>query len=451
MEYQELVHDFVDGLLDHEKEILLFQELVHNDALRDELKFLYHLKTASHNDVASFAPPEASNNALFKRLGFAVSDESAALIAQQATQHVKEELAKHVTKNAVKIAVITPFFLKLVEALKSATTQLFTQNLSQYSLVAASALFASALTSTVWMVWSGNQTGSVNATTPSSATQTTNTVVSARPSTSTASQENRQKDGREVGQDNKQQNTDARHMMLDNNGNITAKMGGMNGQSGDGFASTRATTLPSASFAALMMPDEYDPKHIMEAGDRPLPALHTEHTKDEQKTPEFLFSVSIRALETLALKPVPSELTGAANILANKAINVSYRLNEEQEIGIEIGAERFYQQFTLSSRQDGRVLETTQYQQNPLLLWVGATFRQQFDEIVYGVKPFVGATVGASQGGGIGRASIGLLYTPLPTVSLLVNVEGATLLYQADNVWYTSPKIGLSYGLVIRF
>lgn len=70
MESEQLINDYVDGLLEPENEPALFLELSSNDELRMKLKHMLAIKNSIITNSSVFAPPVESTDKIFSALGF---------------------------------------------------------------------------------------------------------------------------------------------------------------------------------------------------------------------------------------------------------------------------------------------------------------------------------------------------------------------------------------------
>lgn len=134
-------------------------------------------------------------------------------------------------------------------------------------------------------------------------------------------------------------------------------------------------------------------------------------------------------------------------ILPNTAFSLTIPLAQDHRIGVEMGSESFRQTF---SGFDG--YRTAEWIQTPVLFWLGATyvFEPVSLEFLPGLRPFGNASVGTVFAQGpIARGTVGLAYQPIGPVRFTVGVDGAALMYSFQGSWFTSTKLGLSYGLSI--
>lgn len=134
-------------------------------------------------------------------------------------------------------------------------------------------------------------------------------------------------------------------------------------------------------------------------------------------------------------------------LLPNTAFSLTIPLADDHRFGIEMGSESFRQAF---SGFDG--YRTAEWLQTPVLFWLGATyiFEPMSLEVLPGLRPFGNASVGTVFAQGpIARGTVGLAYQPIGPIRFTVGVDAAALMYSFQGSWFTSTKLGLSYGLTI--
>ena len=134
-------------------------------------------------------------------------------------------------------------------------------------------------------------------------------------------------------------------------------------------------------------------------------------------------------------------------VLPNTAFSLTIPLSNDHRVGVEMGSESFRQTFT---GFDG--YRTAEWLQTPVLFWLGATyiFEPMSLEFLPGLRPFGNASVGTVFAQGpIARGTVGLAYQPIGPIRFTVGVDGAALMYSFQGSWFTSTKLGLSYGLSI--
>ncbi len=134
-------------------------------------------------------------------------------------------------------------------------------------------------------------------------------------------------------------------------------------------------------------------------------------------------------------------------LLPNTAFSLTIPLSADHRVGVEMGSESFRQTF---SGFDG--FRNAEWIQTPVLFWLGATyiFEPTALEFLPGLRPFGTASVGTVFAQGpIARGTVGLAYQPVGPVRFTVGIDGAALMYSFQGSWFSSTKLGLSYGLSI--
>jgi len=132
---------------------------------------------------------------------------------------------------------------------------------------------------------------------------------------------------------------------------------------------------------------------------------------------------------------------------SNFGASIGYSPNRHSMFGIEFANEAYPQVF--DADENGQVV---QYQQYPATFWTGIYYRHIFNQIgSLPLAPFAQGLVGGSEFGPIGRATLGLQYSPAGPLTFLLGFEASALTYSYQSTFYVSPKYGLTYGLAIRF
>ncbi len=159
------------------------------------------------------------------------------------------------------------------------------------------------------------------------------------------------------------------------------------------------------------------------------------------------WNVIVRGL-SLASNPSSSLSSGSGTVPANVALGAFKIIDEHQRIGFEIAQEAFGQEF---SRTTGDSM--FRYQQNPMLMWGAAAYHLASSPIGYlgGIAPFVQADAGATRVGPLARVLGGLSYAVSARFEMFLGAEAAGLWYQYSSTWYSTTKVGYTYGLSVTF
>ncbi len=132
----------------------------------------------------------------------------------------------------------------------------------------------------------------------------------------------------------------------------------------------------------------------------------------------------------------------------NLGLAMIYKLSDHHSVGVEFGSEVFPQVFD-GTRPNGQVVR---YEQQPSSMWAAAVYRYSFDGIgETSFRPILQGSFGGTKYGPLGRAMLGMSYSPVGPLSFILGIEGATMAYQYQQNWFTSSKIGLTYGMAVRF
>jgi len=132
----------------------------------------------------------------------------------------------------------------------------------------------------------------------------------------------------------------------------------------------------------------------------------------------------------------------------NLGLAMIYKLSDHHSVGVEFGSEVFPQVFD-GTRPNGQIVK---YEQQPSSMWAAAVYRYSFDGIgETSFRPMLQGSFGGTKYGPIGRAMVGMTYSPVGPLSFILGIEGATMAYQYQQNWFTSSKIGLTYGMAVRF
>lgn len=146
--------------------------------------------------------------------------------------------------------------------------------------------------------------------------------------------------------------------------------------------------------------------------------------------------------------PAPTVVSQSEPWFRNVNLGLLYALDDHHAIGIEGGREAFSQHF--SGKTDLGL--NVRIEQNPLAYWATAVYQFTGDPLLPHVHPFFQLQAGgAFELGGLGRATLGLSFRPYDRIAVMVGAEGSVLLYRFQRNWFTTNKLGLTYGLTYEF
>lgn len=146
--------------------------------------------------------------------------------------------------------------------------------------------------------------------------------------------------------------------------------------------------------------------------------------------------------------PAPTVVSQSEPWFRNVNLGVMYALDDHHAIGIEGGREPYSQHFSGINDLGLNV----RFEQNPLAYWATAVYQFTGDPLLPHVHPFFQLQAGAAfELGGLGRAAIGFKFRPYDRIAVVVGAEGSMLLYRFQRNWFTTNKVGLTYGLTFEF
>ena len=147
----------------------------------------------------------------------------------------------------------------------------------------------------------------------------------------------------------------------------------------------------------------------------------------------------------------PQVSTTTSPEMSNFALGMFFKTSYPGiRIGMEFGHEPFSQKF--NNTENGMKYS---YEQMPNLWWGGAgvvaDFNYEIDEI-FGARPYGKLFLGASEIGPLGKIGAGFQWFSASWgLGAFLGIEGSLLGYENQGSWYTSEKIGITYGLSIQF
>ena len=120
-----------------------------------------------------------------------------------------------------------------------------------------------------------------------------------------------------------------------------------------------------------------------------------------------------------------------------------YSINDFSTFGLVVGMESFNQDFKTS---DG-----LHYLQSPELIWVAASYRMTFKDVLVShiFYPYAQVSAGGTSVGPIGKLQGGVVLNVFSTVNLNLGAEVGYLFYNVNGNIHNSRKIGFTSGVTI--
>jgi hypothetical protein len=397
--YNERIHQLLDGELDSPGEAVLFGELAENSDLRSEFMQLLAIRTAVQQDRAGLVPPIALTNSVFTGLGITAPLAGAAAGA---------------AGGAVATSWLTKALLPLTAALAAAGLT--------YGLMSSEQRVAN---SEQRVASSEQRVASSEQRTASSEQRTASSEQRV------ASSENMEL-RRLRAEVSRLSEALALAAMTEAEEPAQIQVQDVQVEPAEVPVSTTAIDLTHT----ITLARDTDPRVLMPMKEAPI-------VPEYQDYPSFLVQFSGLASSGLTQVSVAPQ----TSLMENANLAMMYQLSPQHLIGVEVGNESF--PMTFEGMRSGQLIR---YEQQPISTWAGITYRHSFAPIGNSAfTPFAQGLLGGSQFGPLGRLTGGILYSPAGPLSFMLGVEGTSMAYTFQDQWFTSSKLGLTYGMAIRF
>ena len=401
--YNERIHQLLDGELDSPSEAVLFNELAQNSDLRSEFMQLLAIRTAVQQDRAALIPPVALTSSVFADLGLSAP------------------LAGAAAAGAAGGAAASTWFSKALVPL-------------------AAALAAAGIT-----YWSTEQPGRgepvarpdniANARPDNIANARPDNIANARPDNAITHRAENSQDA-EMRRLRAEVSRLREALVLATTAENEEPVQAPVQEIPDDHSEPPARTTPIDLTHTIVLARDTDPRIVTAVREQPIIPAYDDY-------PSFI--VQVRGLASLGLTQV--HVVPQTSIAENANLALMYQLAPQHLIGVEVGNESFPMAFEGS--RNGQLIR---YEQQPISTWAGVTYRHSFAPIGNtAFTPFAQGLLGGSQFGPLGRLTGGIQYSPAGPLSFMLGVEGTSMVYTHQNNWFTSSKLGLTYGMAIRF
>lgn len=474
----EMLHLFADGELDHSHEGQLFSALASDGELRRELREIVTMRSALRNDAFRLLPSEVVHASLFGAV-----DLELGLVKPPAyglVHSVKQFLASGFARVAIPLATTAVGVVIGSGVFSSDTAKNIAEQGGSPSAITAG---ATAKTTTVTTTpplantTSGaNQVpGSVRPITPGAATNDlrnadgahgslreqlaaiapSRAITSARsasrlpesrvrtsPRTSQSLQTRQNPTPLQSGTDGSNNSTAPRVAAV-----VAATDSSEISKAMDHASPTVSTLLPIASAELVPEPTATTRESLNPAESVDFSSVNVDAIRPSLASVYRGFALQVRGFSGTSL-PRESVPTNATPMFDNGSMGLYYIVSANHRFGLEVGQESFSQSF--HGEINGH---PAHYEQNPHTLWYGASYRYQMDRIDFllGIAPTAQITLGGSSLGGVAREFIGIDIAPLEGISLIAGLDAGTLLYRSGGTWFSTQKLGFTYGATVRF
>ncbi|MCX6153919.1 MAG: hypothetical protein NT007_07160 [Candidatus Kapabacteria bacterium] len=139
-------------------------------------------------------------------------------------------------------------------------------------------------------------------------------------------------------------------------------------------------------------------------------------------------------------------------IINNLAINLMYKINDNHSMGIEIGQEDLMQKFH-GKESDGHEYG---YNQAYVAFWTGFSYQytgspvKPYDKY-FDMRPFIHALIAGTRIGPYIKESVGLELFISDNLLFSLGIEHGLLLYKYQENYFSTNKLGLTYGFSVKF
>ncbi len=406
MNYQELIHTYIEGDLSVQEESELFAEMSRNGELRTEFQGQMRLHKLAHSDMASTTVPPDITSSVFDTLGIPLPSTEAVIVST----NTEPTMGKF------------PFIPVIYTALLS-------------SLISVGIMY---------YFMNNNDTSKP----PQRITEVNNRAVQGElPVLSNSGKQydefKKEKNEQQIPhivyrhierETNPSQNSNIVEDTTVINDNIPEQI--KEEVVPDIYISNAQTQLPDIRFSA-------------KNNTAPLVAKHNSLSTLLENSEIQNFSIIVRSMPIARYLPsvdLPNQNIPDIN---NIGIGLHYDLSEDHSLGIEGGRELFSQEFT-------RVLgnQTVIYRQNPSLYWYGIAYRFSASDLSIGdgwLTPYAQGFAGWAQNGPLVKLAGGLRLLPETRVSLFAGLEFSRLYYPVQAVYFSAEKYSFVAGASIRF
>jgi hypothetical protein len=421
MNYEELVHEFLDGALESGKEEQLFLSLSASDDLRTELKQQLAIRNAVRSDIKALTPRAESTLRIFSELGFTMPVPA---------------------PTPAPVPSPVGFWTKFTGFMGKNTSNLITGIASSV----ATAIFMIMLLKS-GIINFGNETDNLKNISKSIP------VIDSRETPITSDLNNSLKENKKTYDTDKIANEPKivyKYIYVKDNiqkADVpeTKPDGKDNTSNNEQLISTLSDFVPSHPNSINTI--DRNRRGFIESNldSRILPELITIY---DISNPEKITHFVIEANGSTYFYDIQERITQSnQQDLSNTSLSLRYKFNEEIQVGFEYRRESFYQKF------EGFETENLYaYEQNPNLESISLNFRYapEFLNFSY-AKPFVQTSLGGTKVGPIGRLMVGTKINFYDNYSLLLSSDYSVLGFSHNKNWFLASKWGMHFGFGIDF
>ena len=424
----EMLNLYIDGELDSTNELSLFSELAKNEELRTEMRELLAIRESVNKDVEAFTPPLSATKAVYTALGFSLpTNVLAPTIATVAGTTLSVILKKiwAPALAAVVATIVTTFVVTSIYDNNEPNNSNIPQIVSKESVTS-----------------NGVDDSNVNQ-------NITNGTTNANDIKSTGYENNRnrvsQKNTNSISTDrtniqNETQLAQTQQLIADNNETTDIK------NTQDELVAV--SLIENSNIIANQNHSNNKLNSATQKNPIASPAILSPIIP-EINSGEKMFCLQLRGLSAFSFPEnnVPSK---TSPFFSNMSLGLLFQKVYGLNIGVEFGQEQFAQQFYNTQNNRKELIK-----QNPMTFWGALAIKGEFDaklEFLGNAQPFTQLSLGYCEQGPLSKIITGLQWHSSDYgYGMNIGIEGALLLYNHQNVLYSTEKIGISYGLFYSF
>lgn len=441
MEYSKLIHDYLDGQLGHSEEGELFSELARDASLRQEFNQQVNIHALAKSDMGSITTPADATNTIFSTLGFKIPSSdfvgnggAGSSGIQKFGQNLSDGFRKYFPNIlTATIAAVGTALLLLLLMDRFGPSDRYSSG--DYPVVSSSEQ------SQMGYYYGNELMANAAAGIPNYED------LSGRAQKAADTESDFWK--RQYFALVDAMKNDLRQMFAQNADRTES------GQSEFSGAGLLPSSISSQNFAQL---NETPIIYELTSQEVYAPSVYENALSPDNTFSDNKLSVSFRNLQGRSLVNIDGVNSSDDLWITNLAVAISYDVGDNYAIGIELGNERFAQEF-----QEITPYQVYNHVQNPTLTWYGGFVRKDIPEWGYNgiIYPYAQAFVGGAIANGssefyehlgpLGKAQFGVHWQASNNVSFNLGAEASWLLYQYQNNIYNTGKVGVTYGVNVGF
>jgi hypothetical protein len=167
------------------------------------------------------------------------------------------------------------------------------------------------------------------------------------------------------------------------------------------------------------------------------------------KLSELDITLILRGISATSFPNVDAPPGGGKPVFSNFGIGGYVTVVDGLDVGLEVGQENFGQEFYNMSKGELQIIP-----QNPIIFWAGLNVKGKYVngiDFLAGAKPYTQLFIGGTVLGPLAKLTGGLEYRWDNGFGILIGIEGGTLLYNNQGTWYSTEKLGFTYGMLYNF